>query len=254
MFTRNDYPPSVYPLFDHGPVKVKAHDIDNWFDYVGHYDLDEVDVIDLIEMMGRSRRANPKHPNDRYAPIHACRALAQLGDMVAEEYFVYLVEQGKDKVLAKNAAAALTVWGRANLANRKDYFDDPRMAAQTRIGIVEEVWQLGLRLPQLRDDCVEFLTTMLSQYEKYPYDLNGSFVLGLVKLKATEASDLIEQALASGKANDEISGSWAAVQVELGLANEDDFEPDRLLCARDRQRVLESKLAIMMPKKPATGP
>lgn len=254
MVNRSFYGHSVSQLFDHGPIKVKAEDIDNWFDYVGHYELGEIDVIELIEMMARSRRANPKRPNDRYAPIHACRALAQLGDIVAEEYFVYLVEQGKDRVLAKNAAAALVVWGRANLAHQKSYFDDPRMADKNRIGIVENIWQLGLRLPQLRDECVAFLTTTLSHYEQYSYNLNGFLVLGLVELKATEASDLIEQVLTSGKANDEMNGSWAAVQVELGLANADDFEPDRLLCAADRQRMLESKLAIMLPKKPMTGP
>ena len=136
MINRDFYQHRVSQLFDHGPVKVKAADIDNWFDYVGHYELDEIDVVELIEMMARSRRANPRRPNDRYAPIHACRALAQLGDMVAEEYLMFLIEHRRDKVLAQNATAALTVWGRAYLANRKTCFDDPRMDDELRIRIV----------------------------------------------------------------------------------------------------------------------
>ena len=108
-------------------------------------------------------------------------------------------------------------------------------------------------MPQVRDECVALLTTLLSQYEQFSDDLNGFLIFGLVKLKATEAIDLIEQVFTSGKASDEMNGSWAAIQVKLGLANADDFERGALLCASDRQRMLENELVIMLPKKQIGG-
>lgn len=254
MIERADYPHPVSQLLDHGPIVVGAADVDNWFDYVGQYELEEMDVPPLIDLMLEEQRSRHKQPNLRDAPIHACRALAQLGDRVGEEYFLFLIEKSQDKVLVENAKAALPVQGQSFLANLKAYFDDPQFDDTVRLGIAEDVYQLGQRLPQMRERCVAFLTKALSNYQQYTYDLNGFFVLGLVELKATEASELIEQSLTLGRANDEMMGSWAAVQVKLGLASEGDFEPDELLCAGDRQRQLESKSAIMLSSQADAQP
>lgn len=228
MLKRADYPHPVSELLDHGPIKASAADVDNWFDYVGHYDIGEIDVPVLIDLMAENVRVNPKYPNERYAPTHACRALAQLGDMVAEDYFVYLIEHSKKKKLVKNATAALTVLGLANLELQKKFYANPATTDESRINIMKDICELAQRFPQTREGGVAFLVTTLSNYEHHTREMNMFLVHYLVKMKATEASAVMEKAIKLGRYDDQLDGTWPAIQVTLGLAKESDFEPEEL--------------------------
>lgn len=237
MIDRDDYPNPVSQLLDHGPLETAADDVDNWFDYVGHYGLGEIDVPPLLDLMAERVKANSKYPNERYAPIHACRALAQLGDEVANDYLVTIKDRSKDKQLVKNTTAALGLLGQRALARQQVFFHDATIADIDRISVAEKIFHLCDRYSQLRDECAAFLSETLSHYSSYSRDLNGFLAYCLVELKATEAFPIIEQAFEAGQLNDELVGSLAAVQVALGLADEAAFDPDDLLCEDDRMQV-----------------
>ena len=249
MIDRSYYSLPVSQLLDHGSLQGEVEDVDSWFDYVGHYGFGEVEAITLVDLMYENFENKLEQPNERLASIHACRALAQIGDMFAEDDFLYVVKHSKNDELVRNATAALPLLARAHLANLEGYFYDDKMKDTNRIGIAEQAYELTERYAQVRERCITFLMAALSKYERYSRDLNGFLIYFLVKLEATAASTLIQTALASGKASDEMTGSWPAVQVALKLADETDFAPEDLLCAGDRQRQKEQNLAILLPQK-----
>lgn len=251
MIDRSYYSLPVSQLLDHGPLEGEVEDADSWFDYVGHYGFGEVEAITLVDLMYENFENELKLPNERHASIHACRALAQIGDMFAEDDLLYVMKHSKNDALVCNATAALPLLARAHLENLEGYFYDDQAKDIDRIRIAERAYELTKRYAQLRERCIAFLMAALSKYERYARNLNGFLIYFLVKLEATAASTLIQTALASGKASDEMAGSWPAVQVALKLADETDFAPEALLCAADRQRQQARNLAIFLPQKPS---
>lgn len=251
MIDRSYYSLPVSQLLDHGPLEGEVEDVDSWFDYVGHYGFGEVEAITLVDLMYENFEDELERPNERNASIHACRALAQIGDMFAEDDFLHVVKHSKNDALVRNATAALPLLARAHLANLEGYFYNDKMKDADRIGIAERAYELAKRYAQVRERCITFLTAALSKYERYSRNLNGFLIYFLVKLEATAASTLIQTALASGRASDEMTGGWPAVQVALKLADEADFTPEELLCASERQRQKERNLVILLPQKPS---
>ena len=249
MIDRSYYSLPVSQLLDHGSLEGEVNDVDSWFDYVGHYGFGEVEAITLVDLMYENFENELEKPNERNASIHACRAVAQIGDMFAEDDLLYVIKHSKNDALVRNATAALPLLARAHLANLEGYFYDDKMKDADRIGIAERAYELAERYAQVRERCITFLMTALSKYERYSRDLNGFLICFLVKLEATAASTLIQTALASGKASDEMTGGWPAVQVALKLTDKTDFAPEDLLCAGDRQRQKEQNLAILLPQK-----
>ena len=72
------------------------------------------------------------------------------------------------------------------------------------------------------------LTEALSQHKQQPAELNGSLVGRLLDLKALESVDVMEKAYKQGPMDEMVCGSWARVQIELGLATADDFTEEEL--------------------------
>lgn len=88
--------------------------------------------------------------------------------------------------------------------------------------------QIAERFPDQRDRCVEVLTRQLSNYDSHHVSVNGALVLGLFKLKALEAVPVMEAAYQAKKVDEMLVGSWAKVQVDLGLKQASDFTPEEL--------------------------
>ena len=111
---------------------------------------------------------------------------------------------------------------------------------------------IGKKYPELRDRCVQILMDKLKNYrDRTDNILNSNLVTGLVELKAVEASDLIAEAFANTPIDEFVTGSWASVQVELGLKKESDFSakelepkmPDYILNLQKMRSFRESDLA-----------
>ena len=251
MIDRTYYPDAVAKLLDHGLPEGDVDDVDSWFDYRAHYGFDEIDVVSLIDLMGENMNRAPSASNDSYASIHACRALAQLGDTVTEDYFYTLIDRSCNYVLVRNARAALRLLPRSQLRNLESYFYDSRIDDDYRMALIDQACELVRADGELRETCISFLRKALADYARYSPGLNGMLIHYLIQLKATKASDEIQAALASGKTEDEITGPWPAVQVALGLAKKTDFSEDELLCASDRQRKQERNSAVLLPQKPS---
>lgn len=236
MIDRSYYPHPVDKLISRGPIKGMPFEPEQWFDYVGHYGLGEIDVPSLIDLAAEERRFSKKRLKEFYAPLHAVRALGQLGDMAADSYLVQLLDRYEDVDLAENVTVALTMVGPRALDLLIDYFNHPQTYPDSRSRAIEAIHLFAKRHPDQRDRCVQCLTDALANYQRHSALLNGFIVHYLIDLGATEAAAVISQAFAAGQVEEDITGSWAAVQVALGLAKESDFTSDELLGAGDRER------------------
>ena len=235
MINRKDYPHPVSKLISRGRPSGRAMEPEQWFDYVGHYGLGEMDVPSLVGLATEERRFNKKRPNEFYAPIHAIRALGQLGDMAAADFLVKLLDQHEDDDLAENVIMALTMVGPHALKRLAEYFDHPFTHSHSRLRAVEAIYLFAQRQPQQRDWCVQFITEALANYHRQSATINGFLVHYLTLLGVSEAAEVISQAFAAGRVEDDLCGPWPAVQVALGLAKESDFTPDELRSRGDKE-------------------
>lgn len=215
MIDQDDYTYPVSALLDHGPLQ--ARKVDEWFDYVGHYGLSERDVPQLIQLAGATAE-DPGRPNQRDAPIHACRALGQLGDTAADIYLVNLLDDHENLMLVETVLVVLSLFGPTSIRILQRYTLWPQPSQESLVLVALGWFMLAQQYPQHRHECSQCLSEQLSEYEEHTPRLNGVLIYYLIQLQATEAATVIEQAFHSGQVDEAINGPWPAVQMALGLA------------------------------------
>lgn len=241
MINRRYYPKEVRRLLDHGKIEGNPFVPNEWFDYVGRYKLGEMDVPPLIDLAHELRHFDRKKPKEFYAPLHAVRALGQLGDMAADEALILLLENYNDDDLVENTVMALTMVGDQAMTKLMTYADKSLTQGESRGRAAEAFYWYARRHPQHKQTCIGYLMRLLTHYHRQSPESNGIIVMHLVELKATEAMETIVRVFEAEALNDEITGSLAAVRVGLGLADEADFTPDELLGERDKAFMREQQ-------------
>ncbi|MFK8184479.1 MAG: hypothetical protein AB8B99_13985 [Phormidesmis sp.] len=109
-----------------------------------------------------------------------------------------------------------------------DYLNRVEPSAWSKAAVAGGLEKIAVYHPGHRDECVELLTEALSRHQQQPPELNGSLVARLLNLKATESVSVIEKAYKEGPMDEMVCGSWARVQIDLGLATAADFSPEEL--------------------------
>lgn len=216
MVDQDDYAYPVSALLSHGPLK--AADTDEWFDYVGHYGFNNDDLPQLISLASETD-LDPSNPSECCAPVHACRALGQLGDAAADIYLVKLLDDHKNLMLVETVLTVLCMLGPGSIRVLKQYSEWPEPSQESLVLVALGWFLIAQHYPQYRDECVQCLIEMLSEYLEQTPGLNGFIIHNLVQLQAKEASAVIEQAFQAGCVDEDINGAWNAVQVQLGLAD-----------------------------------
>lgn len=220
------YSEAATRLLNHGPVT--TYEPDEWFNYVEHYQLGEMEVIELINIAAGTG-VDWSDANQKEAPVHAVRALGQLGDSAADHFIVTLLDHVEYKTLTDSVLVALAMMGPRSLKALEHYFDFPDTSIGGQIVAADGFSIFAQYHPQHRDQCVQFLTQMLAEYETQEPGANASLVANLVKLRATESLGVIEQAFQQGWVEVGICDSWANIQIEFGLATAADFTEAELL-------------------------
>lgn len=231
MPKKNSYTRPVSRLLTHGPVTAKAKATEDWFDYVGHYGLTEVHLPGLIRMTGGSDLSK-RVPSHAYAPIHACRALGQIGDNGADLYLVQMVDdQLSRSELVENILVSLSMLGPSSLTVLERQFEYSEHEHEIQIALAAGFCVFAQQQPDYREQCVACLMRALANYAQQDPTLNGVLVYNLIELQAVEAAEMIEQAFRANAVDEAVSGFWADVQIQLGLAKASDFSPDALMYA-----------------------
>jgi hypothetical protein len=155
-----------------------------------------------------------------WAPLHAWRALGQLGAPSAAEPLVRVLIRDDDddwageeipEVLATAGPGALAPVAAALPAAAQR--PDPWMAGQ----LGEALVKIAAAHPETRGQAVEVLTRQLRLWPNQSEELNGFLIWNLADLKAVEAADEIREAYEAGAVDECLMGDWEDVQVELGL-------------------------------------
>lgn len=220
----NSYQDPVAQLLN---FKQRTNWNDKWIDYATKFGFTEADVPELIRLC-LSEDWDEDFSGD--CSIHALSATTQLAPKTGlDTYIQLLCEFPEDEYLREEVYGMSKQVGEIAIAPLTkiidDSIDDPWLQLIASNGLEE----IGKAYPDLRDSCVQILIDRLKDYRDRTDDIfNSSLVSSLANLKAVEASDLIAEVFTNAPVDEFVTGSWASVQVELGLKQESDFSPEEL--------------------------
>lgn len=233
------YPPPLDRLLGLGALFTRGRE---WRDY-GQMGIGPEHVPDLIRMACDSDLNEAFEDDPRvYAPLHAWRALGQLGaPEAAGPLALLLVRLPEDDSANEELPEVLgMIGGDAAVGAAFGLLSNPVLKERTRISAAGALEEIGKRHPELRDRCVALLMGQLKRYAGQPEGLNSFLVHDLVELGAVEAAPLIQAAFEADCVDTLMRGDWEDVQVDMGLLPERITEPPRM-------NVLE-RMGITLPR------
>lgn len=165
-----------------------------------------------------------------WAPIHAWRALGQLGAEEAVQPLVDLLPELEDFDWAlEELPVVFGMIGPPAVGALAEYAADSTHELWTRIAAARGLKEIGEAHPAVHAETVAALVQMLEKWYRNDETLNAFLIHYLVDLRATEAAPLIEQVFAEERVDLIVRGDWEDVQVELGLIPERRTPRPRLL-------------------------
>ena len=192
-----------------------------WPDYTA-LGLTSSDVPALISMTSDpSLNQASDDSADVWAPLHAWRALAQLGATEATEPLLKLVEELQDDDWASaELPDVFGMLGEPTLKDLQEFLADTEKDPMARVTAAEAIERVGFRHSAARDTCVKILEGQLTHHVTQPPHLNGFIIANLIHLTATEAIDVIRDAFEGGNVDLSIAGDLEEVELELGVRTE----------------------------------
>ncbi len=221
------YHPPVARLLSAGEPQICS--AESWPNYRQKYGLSESDIPELIRMMTDPEFWDSEEFAEGWSVVHAWRTLAQLKTLEAIAPLVKLWDLYEDDDWLNNEGAEVFhLIGPEALPALSTFLADVSLNTWARFGIADSIGKLGTSAPEHRNTCVAALKQQLEAYADNDPVLNGGLIAALLDLKAVETVALIEQAYVAKKVDDMVPGTWATVQIELGLKQESDFSPKEL--------------------------
>ncbi|MGA7953993.1 MAG: hypothetical protein WCA07_10795 [Gloeobacterales cyanobacterium] len=220
-----DYQPPVSQLLSYG--KPKNSSGTQWFDYVKAYGFTNEHIPDLIRL-ACEEDLDWQDEAECYAPIHSYRALGQLKAEEAIRPLIRVLDKDDSDWYMDDLPEVFGMIGSACIPALTDYLNHGERSSFSKMAAARGLTKVAEFYPAHRDEIVHILTEVLSHHQQHPPELNGSLVARLLDLEATESVSVIERAYKEGPMDEMICGSWARVQIELGLATASDFSPEEL--------------------------
>jgi hypothetical protein len=217
-----NYPPPVNQLLTYGEPP------DTWPNYL-ELGLGPEHIPDLIRMAADKELIEADVDGlEGWAPIHAYRAIGQMRAEAAIEPLMTIVEPLRDNEWAmEELPDVFAMIGPSALPKLAEFIADSSHNEWTRICLITGVEKIGIEWPEARSECVALLMKQLELFAENDYDVNAFLILSLVKLHATEAAPLMEQAFAADRVEEFVMGNWDDVQVRLGLKSAQEVEEKR---------------------------
>ncbi|EDX86102.1 hypothetical protein S7335_3805 [Synechococcus sp. PCC 7335] len=207
-----------------------SYKFESWPDYIEELGITSEHIPALIRMATDADLNQADVESlEVWAPVHAWRCLGLLkaqeaiepllGLFTGEEYADWTREEipWVLGMIGEQAIAPTSLF----LASRKQDMWD-------RIAAVSAFEHIAVLHPELKETCIRKLASQLADCKYNSEELNAFLVSTLVELEAVSKTDLIERVYASNAIDETICGTWPSVQVDLGLAKEEDFDPSEL--------------------------
>lgn len=216
--TTGAYRPPVSALLEVGDARDSIQD---WPDYRA-LGLTTADIPELIRLASDHALhwAEDESP-EIWAPIHAWRALGQLGAVEAVEPLLALHDPLEDSDwILEELPEVYGLIGPAAVPALSRYVLDDTPGLWARVAASGGLKRIAAQHPEERAAVIDVLTSLLRRHTELDTSLTSSLVDHLIELKATETAALIEEAFAAGSIIESMVGDWEDVQIELGLLSE----------------------------------
>jgi hypothetical protein len=202
-------------LFELG--EAQRHRTD-WPDYK-QYGFGEEDVEDLLKLVtDASLHGAPTESKEVWVPLHAWRALAQLGDPRAIQPLVGMFDTlCKDDWALEELPVVLGMIGHEAIGSLSVFLADASHAEFARAMAVRGLEEIAKRDVSTRSVIVKIITDFLDAPDVNARGLNGSAVNSLLSLEARESIDTLRRLYESGNVDLFACGDIEDVEMELGL-------------------------------------
>jgi len=178
-----------------------------------------------------------------WAPIHAMRAMCQIGTVSTIEPLIRLMEyddttdyDDMNDWFLEEIPDALAAFGGGAIPPMARMLADESMHTDSRWAAARALQKIAEQHIELRTECVNLITAELSRFQRNDPELNGGMISVLLDLKSVESVSVIERAFAANMVDEFIVGDWDDVQVEMGLRPP--FSADEL---REKARTSEER-------------
>lgn len=224
----SDYSNPVAQLLQQG--ECSSHEVRTWMDYQS-LGLSRNDIPSLIAMATDHELYRlDAEASEGWAPIHAWRALGQLRSIEAVDPLLqyakeYIDHDGWWDWMAVELPRIFAMIGEELLPNLAIVVHDRTRPAWVRVIAVEGLEKLAEQSDSqssVYQQSVQIFLEEVNHFAENDPDFNGFLIGTLAKLRVMEAVPLIEQAFASGKVDEMISGDWGEIQVKLGLKSREE--------------------------------
>jgi Protein of unknown function (DUF1186) len=248
--SQSSYTETVAKLFSYGDCN--EMDLNDWPDYPAELGLTVTDVPELIRMATDLDLWKGKGIA-LWAPVHAWRSLGQLHAVAAIEPLMQLFEDRDNEWAMQELPTVYCLIGPQAISGLSAYLSNAGNETWSRVTAADSLEKIATTHPEHRESCIASITEVLSQFLENEDLLNGLLICNLIDLKAMETVPLIEQAFMAEMVDEMITGTWAAVQVELGLKNKEDFTPEELQ-HNERFDMQEIKTLLEILERQASKP
>jgi hypothetical protein len=190
----------------------------DWPDY-SQYGIGSEDVDDLIQLATDPLlHGVPTERNEGWVPLHAWRALGQLGDSRAIEPLIKAFDTlCDDDWASEELPVVLGMIGERAIGPLVDFVHDSSHTEFARMIAADALGKIAERHPSAKDRVIAIFTEYLDNPDSSATGLNGSAVNALLDLEARSSIDTLRRLYRSGNVDLFVCGDIEDVEIELGL-------------------------------------
>jgi hypothetical protein len=153
-----------------------------------------------------------------WAPVHAWRALGQLGAVEAIKPLIGLFDELSDDDWASDELPeVLAIFGEEAIKPLKEYLLDSSNKELARATAASCLEKIGNNDSSLQNDCISILVEYLEQSKIDEPTLNGLVIAHLIGLEAKNSINVIRKEFERGSVDITVAGDLEDVEIELGL-------------------------------------
>ncbi|MGD8275766.1 MAG: SEC-C metal-binding domain-containing protein [Thiohalocapsa sp.] len=190
----------------------------DWPDYL-QYGIRSEHVDELIQLaIDPVLHGAPTESNEVWVPLHAWRALGQLGDSSAIEPLIHAFDPlCEDDWASEELPVVLGMMGEGAIGPLVDFLVDSSHTEFARMIAAGALGKIAECHPSAKDRVIAVLTEYLENPDPSATGLNGSAVNVLVDLEARSSIDTLRSLYRSGNVDLFACGDIEDVEMELGL-------------------------------------
>jgi hypothetical protein len=190
-----------------------------WPDYPASFGLDQQHVGALIRMAcDVALHDGDSNASAVWAPVHAWRALGQLGaEASVQPLLALLTIREYDDAIDLEIPVVFGMIGSVAIPHIAGFVSDRANPSGAVAVALSGLREIAARNPDCRGDCIDILVRRLAPDSKADATINGFAVSALIDLHAVESIDAIRAAFRRNDVDISIAGDVEDVEIELGL-------------------------------------